>query len=102
MCNKEKNIVATASEMSNLVGMYAFKLTEDRKIESQFFIKGKASNKYFIVQSISALDGAPNVAKLITLKQLVLCVIVPTKQLADEILDDYYKNHVWRYIPFEL
>ncbi len=92
-------VIGTASEMSNLVGMYAF-LIEEEKIKARIFITGKADNTYFICQVISPLTGEPNIAKLMTLDQLKNWVIIPKQDLANEILADYYKNG-WRYgVPF--
>ncbi len=92
-------VIGTASEMSNLVGMYAFLIEED-KIKSRIFITGKADNAYFICQVISPLTGEPNIAKLLKLEQLKDWIIIPKQDLANEILADYYKNG-WRYVvPF--
>ena len=88
-------VIKTASEMSNLVGMYAF-LIEDDKIKARIFIIGKADNTYFICQVISPLTGELNIAKLMTLEQLKNWIIIPKQDLANEILDDYFKNG-WRY-----
>ena len=89
-------LVGTASEMSNLVGMWAFKIKE-RKIASKVFITGKADNKYFIVQAISPWTGCPNVAKLMSLEELREWAIIPTKEIADLVLDDYCKHDEWRF-----
>jgi len=102
MKNEASKIIASASEMSNLVGMFAFKIDKDYKLTGQFYIAGKASNEYFIVQSISPLDGCPSVAKLVTLEQLKKCIIIPNKKLANRLLEDYFKDQVWKYIPIEL
>ena len=89
-------MVATASEMSNLVGMWAFLIGDDKKIKFQAFINGKASNEYFIVQAIGAMDGVPNIAKLMTLKELSDWVIIPADTI-DDVLTDYYKHGSWRF-----
>ena len=88
-------VIGTASEMSNLVGMYAFLIEED-KIKARIFITGKADNTYFICQVISPLTGEPNIAKLMTLEQLKNWIIITKRDLANEVLDDYFKNG-WRY-----
>ncbi len=96
---KSIKIIGTASEMSNLVGMYAFML-EDNKIKARIYITGKADNRYFICQVISPLSGDLNIAKLMTLDQLKDWIIIPNQELANEILADYFKNG-WRYgVPF--
>jgi len=94
--NGKKQIIASASEMSNLVGMYAFMVFND-KITMRVYIKGKASNEYFIVQRISPLTGEPNIATLMTLQQLAEFKIAPNKNIANEILEDYSRHHIWRY-----
>jgi hypothetical protein len=88
-------IIASASEMSNLVGMYAF-LLEGDKIQARVFIRGKADNTYFICQIISPFDGKGNIAKLLTLEELSKWVIIPNQDLANEIMKDYESNG-WRY-----
>jgi hypothetical protein len=96
---KPIKVIGTASEMSNLVGMYAFLIEED-EIKATIFITGKADNTYFICQIISPLTGEPNIAKLMTLEQLKNWVIIPKQDLANEIFADYFKNG-WRYgVPF--
>ena len=82
-------------EMSNLVGMYAF-LVEDDKIKARVFISGMADNNYFICQVISPLTGQLNIAKLMTIDQLKDWIIIPTKDLVNEISNDYINNG-WRY-----
>ena len=91
----EINKIGTASEMSNLVGMYAFLVIED-KIKAIVFVAGKADNRYFICQAVSPLTGEPNVAKLMTIDQLKDWVILPNAVDAQNVLDDYHKNG-WRY-----
>ena len=94
-----KSIIATASEMSNLVGMIGFLVIEN-KIQARILINGKADNKYFICQVVSPLDGQPNVAKLMTLDELKDWVIIPGLDLANDIYSDDLKIG-WRYsIPF--
>jgi len=88
-------VIGTASEMSNLVGMYAFLIEEDI-IKATIFITGKADNTYFICQVISPATGEPTIARLMTLGQLKDWVIIPKLDLLIEILTDYYKNG-WRY-----
>ena len=92
---KENKIIATASEMSNLIGMYAFRV-EEGFVKRRYFIAGKANNEYFIVQAISAMTGEPNVAKLWTIKELLELYIIPTREIADEVMADCIKNG-WRY-----
>jgi hypothetical protein len=87
---------STASEMSNLVGMYAF-LIKEEKIRARVFIRGKANNTYFICQVISAMTGEPNIAKLMTAQELVEWVIIPTQDLANSIYNDYCDSGRWRY-----
>jgi hypothetical protein len=89
-------IIGTASEMSNLVGMYAVLLDSEDVIIAKIFITGKADNRYFICQVISPFDGTGNVCKLMTLEQLKDWYIIPTKEVFAEILNDYLKNG-WRY-----
>lgn len=92
----KKKIIATASEMSNLVGMCAF-LIKEEKVITRLFIAGKADNKYFICQVISPWDGYPNVAKLMTIDQLVEFVIIPTQELAIDLFKDYCDAGRWRW-----
>jgi len=93
--------IATASEMSNLVGMWAF-LVKNDQIKVIVFVTGKADNKYFICQVVSPLTGEPNVAKLMTLDELREWVIIPTQSVADYILDNYYKDHKWNFNVYAL
>jgi hypothetical protein len=79
-----------------LVGMYAF-LIEEGEIKAKAFITGRASEEYYIVQAISPLDGAPNVARLMTCRQLAHWYIIPTRELVDEIVEDTSKHGRFRY-----
>jgi len=87
----------TASEMSNLVGMYAISLSEDGYVKHKLYIMGKANNNYFICQFLSAIDGEPNVAKLMTVEDLLEYYILPTIEIANMCLADYYKHDKWRW-----
>ena len=95
---KEMKVIGTSSEMSNLVGMFAV-FVKNEKIDTWIFISGKADNAFFICQVISPLTGVPNVAKLLTLVELRDWTIIPTKELADEIIEDYARNGRFRYEP---
>lgn len=88
-------IIVGNSEMSNLVGMFAFFIKEE-KVKARIFIIGKADNSHFICQFISPFTGEPNVAKLLTIDELKDWVIIPSQELADEIFRDYCQNG-WRY-----
>jgi hypothetical protein len=92
-------VIGTQSEMSNLVGMYAF-LLKDEKIEARIHILGKANNENFICQIISPFNGHGNICKLMSVEALKEWTIIPTFELANEIYNDYLKNG-WRYsYPF--
>ena len=90
-------VIKTASEMSNLVGMYAF-LVVKKKIEARIYIAGKADNKYFICQFISPLTGAANTSTLMTLEELKDWHIMLDKKLADDLYEIYNNSgNVWRF-----
>ena len=91
-----KKLTATTSEMSNLVGMYAYFIDKNDKKKATIFIKGKADNKYFICQFVSVL-GDPNIAKLMTLDELKDWVIIPNVEIANETIEEYVKNGWGRY-----
>lgn len=88
---KNIKILNTSSEMSNLIGMYAF-LFIDGKIKSKILIIGKANNTYYICQFISAISSDLNIAKLFTIEELKNWIIIPNQKIANEVLEDYYKN----------
>lgn len=94
--NSKIKVVASASEMSNLVGMFAF-LIKDEKIQAKVYIVGKADNTHFIAQIISPLTGEPNIAKLMTIEQLKEWIILPNAEIANEMLEDYHRQGRWRY-----
>ena len=90
-------IVATASEMSNLVGMYGVLIVEN-KIGERILVIGKADSEHFIIQYISMLDGSFNVAELVTIKELRRWIFIPNLELFNEMLTDYFDNqNTWRY-----
>ena len=92
---EEIKVIGTASEMSNLVGMYAVNVVNE-KIHHMVKVIGKADNQYFICQFISPLTGEPNVSKLITLDQLKDWYVIHTYELFSQITKDSYK-YGWRY-----
>ena len=91
----EINKIGAAAEMSNLVGMYAFLVKED-KIKAVVFVAGIAGDSHFICQLVDPLTYEPNVAKLMTIDQLKEWVILPNAIDAQNALDDYHENG-WRY-----
>lgn len=97
-------IIATQSEMSNLVGMWAILLEkQDKELKAIIFINGKADRKHFICQIVSPLTGEPNVSVLMTINQLKRWVIIPNKELIDSIVSDFFNNKNYKYgIPFSL
>ena len=99
---KEIKAIPTQSQMSNLVGMFAFKLDSNRKITRKVYILGKADNEHFICQYISPLDGVPNIARLLTIAELKHWVIIPTMQIAEEVLEDYHKDRCFRYVDAKI
>jgi hypothetical protein len=83
--------------MSNLVGMWAIIWDNEGKLKAKAFIQGKADEKYFIVQAINALTGEPNVAKLMTIEQMIDWTFLPNLEVAQFVFDDYYDNQVNRF-----
>jgi hypothetical protein len=92
----EINKIGKAAKMSNLVGMYAFLVKED-KIEAVVFVAGKEGDNHFICQLVDPLTFEPNVAKLMTIDQLKDWVILPNAVDAQNALYDYRENGWWRY-----
>jgi hypothetical protein len=100
--NVMSKTIVSASEMSNLVGMFALLVdVKSKSILKKCYIKGKASNKFFLIQAIG-MFGTPNVCKLITVDSLTNDELgqwyyVPDNCI-DDILDDYYSNgNTFRY-----
>lgn len=94
-------VIATQSTMSNLVGMWAIVWGEDGKMKATVFIKGKADEKYFIVQAVAPLTGEPNVAKLITIEQMIDWTFLPDLETANWVIGDYLDKEVNRF-KFEI
>lgn len=89
-------VIGTASEMSNLVGMYAFVL-EGKQIKKYIYICGKADNNHFICQAISPLTSQPNMAKLKTIEQMKEWIILPDAYIANYMYDIYTKVKEWNF-----
>lgn len=89
-------VIGTASEMSNLVGMYAYFMKND-KIAAKIQIIGKADNKYFICQIISPFNGVGNVAKLMTLDELKEWLIIPNENVESFVYNDYCETKEFRF-----
>ncbi len=88
----------TQSTMSNLVGMWAA-IWKGDELQNKVYIYGKADEKHYIVQVLSALTGFPNIAKLVTVEQMKdqNWDFFPTKEIAEEVLREYYEKNVRRY-----
>lgn len=92
-----RKVVKATGKMSNLVGMYGLILDKNDRIKQFVFISGKAEDKIYIVQVVSLLIGAPNVAKLCHVSKIMKWILLPTREIADEVLEDMRKNKVLRY-----
>lgn len=91
----ETKIDKPVRENTNLVGMYAF-LIKDKTLLSRVYVLGKADDTHYICQFISPLTGEYNIANILSVEELKYWQIIPTLELANEVLQDYYKNG-WRY-----
>lgn len=92
---KNQTTKLAIGKMSNLVGMYAI-IVEGEEIRNTFYIKGKADDKYFIVQVISPFDGSANVSKLLTLEQMIDWYFFD-KDTAEFVWADYLRVNRFRY-----
>lgn len=86
--------ITPTGEMSNLVGMYAIIFREKQYEGTTYnvYISGKATVDTFIVQAIGGLTGAPNVARLVHIDQMKDWLILPTKEIAEQVLSDWSKQ----------
>lgn len=91
-----KQLVVTG-KMSNLVGMWAHIWQNDEVLFRRVFIQGKADDNYYIVQFLNVLTGEPNVARIVNISQMVDWQILPSKEVADEVYNDYVKHKTNRY-----
>lgn len=78
--------------MSNLVGMWALILDDKEKIKTTVYILGKADDEIYIVQAVGAIDGVPNIAKLTHVSKMMDWIFLPSKEIADEVMKDYWDN----------
>lgn len=85
--------------MSNLVGMWAFimDIPESDTIKMTVFIQGKVDDDHFIVQAISALDGSPNIARIVKVEHMYDWVFLPDKATADYVFEDYCRHKRLRF-----
>lgn len=81
-------------EKYNLIGMYAIVFLEEQYKGKTYtvFITGQATDDTFIVQVVSPLTGQPNVARLVNIKDMKDWLILPTREIADEVLEDWRKS----------
>ena len=91
---QEHPILQDENQNSDLVGMYAFYVV-NKKIVAKIYIHTKLNEKLYVCQAIDGL-GNPNVARLLSLQELSNWYIILTKELAEEMLEDYRRNG-WRY-----
>jgi hypothetical protein len=80
----------------NLVGSWAL-VWKDNKLLCKLFIYGKADESHYIVQALGAITGDPNICKVFHVSEMKDWVFAPTKEIAEEILDDYYTTKKNRY-----
>lgn len=85
--------------MSNLVGCYLF-VIEDEKIKRTGFVYGKAEDHY-LIQWHNAMTGSPMQCQLFTVLQMVDWMFCPTREIADEIAEDYSKHGRVRYSMYK-
>lgn len=71
-----EKVITTQSEMSNLVGMYAFEIKE-QSISRIFYITGKADVTHFILRAVSPLSGDMNYCTLYTIQEMSNMVFYP-------------------------
>ena len=77
--------------------MWALVWDNEDKLKAKVFIQGKADEKYFIVQAINSLTGEPNVAKLMTIEQMIDWTFLPSLEIAHMVMDDYFDRQVNRF-----
>ena len=87
MANK---LIVPTGTMSNLVGMWANIWDKDTLLR-HVFIQGKADDGYYIVQFINAITGDLNVARIVHISEMLDWQLLPTKEIAEDVLIDY--NH---------
>lgn len=90
--------------MSNLVGMWALIFKEEDKnvLRVTAYISGKCGssndgNDYYIVQAINALTGEPSTAKIFRISDMGNWVFLPTKEIAETVLNDYWATDSKRF-----
>lgn len=98
----KKNLPSTKQitpigKMSNLVGMWALILDEKEKLKTMVYIQGKADDEIYIVQVVSPLDGSTNIAKLINISKMMEWIFLPSREIADDVINDYRNNNSFRF-----
>jgi len=98
---KRFKMITPTGTMSNLVGCWAISVKEN-SIKAILYISGKCGssidgNDYYIVQAISPLDGSANVAKILQTNDLLDLIILPTKEIAELVIADYWEKDSLRY-----
>ena len=106
MRNNKNQTISTQSEMSNLVGMWIITLHGGDNIHMIYYVNGKADKDHYIVQLVSPLTGEPNIAILITIKQLIGSqhIIIPNRETLDAFMlrpIDYLPSYLASAIYFE-
>ncbi|RIV23621.1 hypothetical protein DYU11_11610 [Fibrisoma montanum] len=86
-----KKVITPIGTMSNLVGMYAY-IWDGDVLRYRCFISGKCDEFRYIVQAIDNFTGEPNVARIVHIKKMVDWQILPTRAIADEVDEFYFKE----------
>lgn len=93
------------NSQTDLVGMYAFILSadeklQDKKIEYTMYIAARVNENNYLVQMISPLTGERNIAKIVSIGDMLNWTFVPDEQLADHIIKQTQEKG-WKYsTPF--
>lgn len=82
-----EKLITTQSEMSNLVGMYAFEI-KDQSLSRIFYVTGKADATHFILRAISPLSGDMNYCTLYTIQEMNNMVFYPDEKDIDYRLEN--------------
>ena len=95
-----KQITPTAN-MSNLVGLY-FIIWDSDNPKRMGYVRGKASDKYYIVQYFNWLDGEPNTCQLMDLEKMIMWNFFDSEEMLGYAMNDYDRHKINRFKLFDL